>query len=106
MRGIAAGWRLLPSDEQKQTTLEEKTAKFEQSLDSIQDPKLRDAVADLGGSLLLLERARVKLATKPIEAEYGDDTLALLKHYPTPRRWWTPTSMACSCCARTPIPTT
>ena len=41
------------SDEQKQTTLEEKTAKFEQSLDSIQDPKLRDAIADLGGSLLL-----------------------------------------------------
>lgn len=74
-----------PSDEQKQTTLEEKSAKFEQSLDSIQDPKLRDAVADLGGSLLLLERARVKLATKPIEAEYGEDTLALLKHYPTPQ---------------------
>ncbi|MGY2373719.1 hypothetical protein ACW9IB_04365 [Pseudomonas sp. SDO524_S393] len=74
-----------PSDEQKQTTLEEKTAKFEQSLDSIQDPKLRDAIADLGGSLLLLERARVKLATKPIEAEYGEDTLALLKHYPTPQ---------------------
>ncbi|WP_421558311.1 hypothetical protein [Pseudomonas canadensis] len=74
-----------PSDEQKQTTLEEKTAKFEQSLDSIQDPKLRDAVADLGGSLLLLERARVKLATKPIETEYGDDTLTLLKHYPTPQ---------------------
>ncbi len=74
-----------PSDEQKQTTLEEKTAKFEQSLDSIEDPKLRDAVADLGGSLLLLERARVKLATKPIETEYGDDTLTLLKHYPTPQ---------------------
>ncbi|NJJ59475.1 hypothetical protein HCF10_22650 [Pseudomonas grimontii] len=74
-----------PSDEQKQATLEEKTAKFEHSLDSIQDPKLRDAIADLGGSLLLLERARVKLATKPIEAEYGEDTLALLKHYPTPQ---------------------
>jgi hypothetical protein len=74
-----------PSDEQKQTTLEEKTATFEQSLDSIQDPKLRDAIADLGGSLLLLERARVKLDTKPIEAEYGEDTLALLKHYPTPQ---------------------
>ncbi len=74
-----------PSDEQKQTSLEEKTAKFEQSLDSIQDPKLRDAIADLGGSLLLLERARGKLATKPIEAEYGEDSLALLKHYPTPQ---------------------
>ena len=74
-----------PSDEKKQATLEEKTAKFEQSLDSIQDPKLRDAIADLGGSLLLLERARVKLAEKPIEAEYGENTLALLKHYPTPQ---------------------
>jgi hypothetical protein len=74
-----------PSDEKKQTTLEEKTTQFEQSLDSIQDPKLRDAIADLGGSLLLLERARVKLATKPIEAEYGEDSLALLKHYPTPQ---------------------
>ncbi|MDL2183453.1 hypothetical protein P5706_04525 [Pseudomonas sp. ChxA] len=74
-----------PKEEQKQATLEEKTAKFEQSLDSIQDPKLRDAIADLGGSLLLLERARVKLANKPIEAEYGEDTLALLTHYPTPQ---------------------
>ncbi|KAB0567528.1 hypothetical protein C9383_19055 [Pseudomonas palleroniana] len=74
-----------PKEEQKQATLEEKTAKFEQSLDSIQDPKLRDAIADLGGSLLLLERARVKLANKPIEAEYGENTLALLKHYPTPQ---------------------
>lgn len=74
-----------PKEEQKQATLEEKTTKFEQSLDSIQDPKLRDAIADLGGSLLLLERARLKLATKPIEAEYGEDSLALLKHYPTPQ---------------------
>ena len=74
-----------PKEEQKQATLEEKTTKFEQSLDSIQDPKLRDAIADLGGSLLLLERARVKLASKPIEAEYGEDSLALLKHYPTPQ---------------------
>ncbi|AZF60218.1 hypothetical protein [Pseudomonas sp. R11-23-07] len=74
-----------PKEEQKQATLEEKTSQFEQSLDSIQDPKLRDAIADLGGSLLLLERARLKLAAKPIEAEYGEDTLALLKHYPTPQ---------------------
>ena len=74
-----------PKDEQKQATLEEKTATFEQSLDKIQDPKLRDAIADLGGSLLLLERARVKLADKPIEAEYGENSLALLTHYPTPQ---------------------
>ncbi|MFL1502230.1 hypothetical protein ACI77J_07190 [Pseudomonas sp. O64] len=74
-----------PKEEQKQATLEEKTAKFEQSLDAIEDPKLRDAIADLGGSLLLLERAQTKLAVKPIDAEYGEDTLALLKHYPTPQ---------------------
>ncbi|AZE75023.1 hypothetical protein C4K00_4832 [Pseudomonas synxantha] len=74
-----------PKEEQKQATLEEKTTQFEQSLDDIQDPKLRDAIADLGGSLLLLERARLKLASKPIEAEYGEDSLALLKHYPTPQ---------------------
>ncbi|AZE63399.1 MULTISPECIES: hypothetical protein [Pseudomonas fluorescens group] len=74
-----------PKEEQKQATLEEKTTQFEQSLDDIQDSKLRDAIADLGGSLLLLERARLKLASKPIEAEYGEDSLALLKHYPTPQ---------------------
>ncbi|KRP63954.1 hypothetical protein [Pseudomonas orientalis] len=74
-----------PKEEQKQATLEEKTTKFEQSLDGIQDPKLRDVIADLGGSLLLLERARIKLETKPVEAEYGEDSLALLKHYPSPQ---------------------
>ncbi|MEN5094653.1 hypothetical protein ABE458_28605 [Pseudomonas protegens] len=72
-----------PSDEKKQASLEEKTAQFEQSLDAIQDPKLKDAIADLGGSLLLLERAQLKLDSKPLETEYGDDSLALLKHYPT-----------------------
>ena len=74
-----------PSDEQKQASLEEKATTFEHALDGIQDPKLRDAIAELGGSLLLLERAQVKLASKPIEAEYGEDNLALLKHYPTPQ---------------------
>ncbi|AZF02013.1 hypothetical protein C4J95_4589 [Pseudomonas orientalis] len=74
-----------PKEEQKQATLEEKTTKFEQSLDGIQDPKLRDVIADLGGSLLLLERARIKLDSKPVEAEYGEDSLALLKHYPSPQ---------------------
>ncbi|KAA0949493.1 MULTISPECIES: hypothetical protein [unclassified Pseudomonas] len=82
---LLAGSGCSPSDEHKQTSLEEKTAKFEQSLDTIQDPRLKDTVADLGGSLLLLERARIKLSTKPIEAEYVEDTLALLKHYPTPQ---------------------
>lgn len=72
-----------PSEEKKQASLEERAAQFEKSLDAIQDPKLREAIADLGGSLLLLERAQIKLDSKPIETEYGDDNLALLKHYPS-----------------------
>jgi hypothetical protein len=54
-------------------------------LDAITDPKLKDAVAELGGSLLLLERAQLKLDSKPVETEYGDDALGILKHYPTPQ---------------------
>ncbi|VVN89591.1 hypothetical protein [Pseudomonas fluorescens] len=74
-----------PSDEKQQVSLEEKTAQFEKSPDLIQDPQLKEAVADLGGSLLLLERARLKLQSKPIETEYGEDAMALLKHYPSPQ---------------------
>jgi hypothetical protein len=74
-----------PSDEKRQTSLEDKTAQFEKSLDAIQDPQLKDAVANLGGSLLLLERAQLKLENKPIETLYGEDAMALLKHYPTPQ---------------------
>ena len=74
-----------PSDEKRQVSLEEKTAQFEKSLDAIEDPKLKDAVAQLGGSLLLLERAQLKLDSKPVETEYGEDALAVLKHYPTPQ---------------------
>ncbi|KPA89227.1 hypothetical protein PF66_04382 [Pseudomonas asplenii] len=74
-----------PHDKPPQASLEERTAQFEKTLDGIQDPKLKDAVADLGGSLLLLERARLRLRDKPIETEYGDDALALLKHYASPQ---------------------
>ena len=74
-----------PSDEKRQVSLEEKIAQFEQSLETIEDPKLQDAVAELGGSLLLLERAQLKLDTKPVVTEYGEDALAVLKHYPTPQ---------------------
>ncbi|QNH75557.1 hypothetical protein GGD92_24735 [Pseudomonas protegens] len=74
-----------PSDENKQASLEERTRQFEASLDAIEDPKLKEAISDLGGSLLLLERAQGKLASKPIDTEYGEDSLALLKHYPTPK---------------------
>ncbi|SEM93174.1 hypothetical protein SAMN04487857_10787 [Pseudomonas sp. ok272] len=74
-----------PSDEKRPQSLEDKTAQFEQSLDAIADPKLKSAIASLGSSLLLLERAQQKLASKPIETEYGDDSMALLKHYPTPQ---------------------
>ena len=74
-----------PGEEKRQVGLEEKTAQFEKSLDAITDPKLKEAVAELGGSLLLLERAQLKLDSKPVETEYGDDALAVLKHYPTPQ---------------------
>ncbi|MDR6918500.1 hypothetical protein J2X66_005395 [Pseudomonas sp. 3296] len=74
-----------PGEDKHQVSLEEKTAQFEQSLDHIQDPKLKDAVSELGGSLLLLERAQLKLDSKPVETEYGEDALAVLKHYPTPQ---------------------
>jgi hypothetical protein len=74
-----------PGEDKRQVSLEEKTAQFEQSLDQIQDPKLKDAVSELGGSLLLLERAQLKLDSKPVETEYGEDALAVLKHYPTPQ---------------------
>ena len=71
-----------PDDKPKQASLEDRNAAFEKTLDSIKDQQLKDAVADLGGSLLLLERARIKLQDKPVETEYGNDDLALLKHYP------------------------
>ena len=74
-----------PSEEKRQVSLEEKTAQFEKSLDAIQDPKLKDAVSELGGSLLLLERAQLKLDSKSVETEYGEDALAMLKHYPSPQ---------------------
>ncbi|MBB3242688.1 hypothetical protein FHW68_004238 [Pseudomonas sp. Tn43] len=74
-----------PSDEKRQVSLEEKIVQFEQSLEMIEDPKLKNAVAELGGSLLLLERAQLKLDTKPALTEYGEDALAVLKHYPVPQ---------------------
>ncbi|MGY2340358.1 hypothetical protein ACW9HW_14140 [Pseudomonas sp. SDO5532_S415] len=74
-----------PGEDKREISLEEKTAQFEKSLDAITDPKLKDAVAELGGSLLLLERAQLKLDSKPVVTEYGEDALAVLKHYPTPQ---------------------
>ena len=74
-----------PGDEKPAVSLEEKTAQFEQSLDAITDPKLKDAVTELGGSLLLLERAQQKLDNKPPRTEYGEDALGVLRHYPTPQ---------------------
>jgi len=74
-----------PGDEKHVASLEEKTATFEQSLDAITDSKLKDAITELGGSLLLLERAQLKLADNPLRTEYGEDALAVLKHYPAPQ---------------------
>lgn len=74
-----------PGEDKPQTNLDEKTAQFETSLAAIQDPRLKDAVTELGSSLLLLERAQFKLDSKPVETEYGEDVLAVLKHYATPQ---------------------
>lgn len=65
--GFAMTGGCSPDDKNQQASLEERTAQFEQKPDTIKDQPLKDAVADLGGSLLLLERARLKLQQKPIE---------------------------------------
>ncbi|MFJ2281335.1 hypothetical protein ACIOUG_09350 [Pseudomonas sp. NPDC087803] len=72
-------------DKKPAVSLDAKTATFEHSLDAITDPKLKDAVTELGGSLLLLERAQRKLDSTPLKTVYGDDTLGILKHYPSPQ---------------------
>lgn len=74
-----------PDDEHHTASLEEKTARFEQSLDAVTDPRLKDAISELGGSLLLLQRAQLKLDSIPAKTEYGEDALGVLKHYPTPQ---------------------
>ncbi|WP_095139296.1 hypothetical protein [Pseudomonas sp. Irchel s3a10] len=75
-----------PGEEKKPSvSLEAKTATFETSLDAITDPKLKDAVTELGGSLLLLERAQLKLDSTPLKTVYGEDALGILKHYPSPQ---------------------
>ncbi|EJZ60121.1 hypothetical protein I1A_004481 [Pseudomonas fluorescens R124] len=75
-----------PGDEKKPSvSLEAKTATFEHSLDAIADPKLKEAVTELGGSLLLLERAQLKLDSAPLKTVYGEDILGVLKHYPSPQ---------------------
>jgi hypothetical protein len=74
-----------PGEEKRSGQPRGKDRAVRKSLDAITDPKLKDAVAELGGSLLLLERAQLKLDSKPVETEYGDDALAVLKHYPTPQ---------------------
>ncbi|RBL69266.1 hypothetical protein C3E98_022790 [Pseudomonas sp. MWU13-2625] len=75
-----------PGDEKKPSvSLEAKTATFEHSLDAIADPKLKEAVTELGGSLLLLERAQLKLDGVPLKTVYGEDILGVLKHYPSPQ---------------------
>lgn len=74
-----------PDDEKHAASLEEKTVKFEQSLNAVTDPKLKDAISELGGSLLLLERAQLKLDDIAPRTEYGEDALAVLKHYPAPQ---------------------
>ena len=83
---LLAGCSPGDGDDKPAPSLEDKTTQFEKSLDAITDPKLKDAIANLGGSLLLLERAQQKLAGNKVgDTEYGDDAMALLKHYPSPQ---------------------
>ncbi|MDB5983357.1 MAG: hypothetical protein JWQ69_4372 [Pseudomonas sp.] len=70
------------SDEEQQAALKAKTEQFEKTLDAIPDPQLKEAVKNLGRSLLMLDRVQVEMQHKPIETEYGQDSLALLKDYP------------------------
>jgi hypothetical protein len=70
------------SDEQQRAALKAKTEQFEKTVDAIQDPQLKEVVKNLGSSLLLLDQVQVEMLQKPIETEYGEDSLALLKDYP------------------------
>jgi hypothetical protein len=70
------------SDEEQQAALKAKTEQLDKTLATIQDPMLKEAVRNLGGSLLMLDRVRVEMLQKTIETEYGHDSLALLKDYP------------------------
>ncbi|MDB6051012.1 MAG: hypothetical protein JWR17_3758 [Pseudomonas sp.] len=88
LTGLALALTLLLSgcfdktDDQQEAALKAKTDQFEKKLDAIQDPKLKEAVTNLGGSLLMIERTALEMKTRPVETEYGEDGLALLKDYP------------------------
>jgi len=70
------------TDDQQEAALKAKTDQFEKKLAAIQDPTLKEAVTNLGGALLMIERISLEMKTKPVETEYGEDGLALLKDYP------------------------
>ncbi|MGV8919234.1 MAG: hypothetical protein ACOH2R_15775 [Pseudomonas sp.] len=70
------------TDEQQQAEFKAKASQFEKKLESIQDPKLKDKATDLGESLLMVDRIQLDMNKKPIETDYSENSLILLKDYP------------------------
>lgn len=73
------------TDEEQQAAFKAKAEQFEKKLETIQDPKLKEEITDLGGSLLMLDQIKLEMQKKPIETDYSEDSLALLKDYPAPQ---------------------
>ncbi|MDB6146187.1 MAG: hypothetical protein JWP80_5231 [Pseudomonas sp.] len=88
LTGVALALSLLlsgcsdKSDEDQQAAFKAKADEFAKKLDTVQDPKLKEAISNLGGSLLMLDRIQLEMVHKPVETEYTADSLALLKDYP------------------------
>ena len=70
------------TDEQQQAAFKAKADMFEKKLETLQDPRLKETATDLGESLLMVERIQLKMRKKPVETEYSEDSLILLKDYP------------------------
>lgn len=91
LTGLAFALTLLISgcfdknEDQQAAAFKAKTDQFEKKLETIQDPKLKEAVSNLGGALLMIERITLDAKTKPVQTEYGEDSLAILKDYPNPQ---------------------
>ncbi|MEB0076755.1 hypothetical protein QN386_11215 [Pseudomonas sp. CCI3.2] len=88
LTGLALAFSLLLSgcfdktEEQQLTALKVKADQLEKKVEAIQDPQLKEAVTTLGASLLMIQRIALEMQTKPVETEYGEDVMALLKDYP------------------------
>ncbi|WP_397451302.1 hypothetical protein [Pseudomonas sp. NA-150] len=70
------------TEEQQQAAFKAKADQFEKKLESIQDPKLKETATDLGESLLMVDRIQLEMQKKPVETQYSENSLILLKDYP------------------------